>query len=72
MNIKTGRVYHPAPEKVGGIGLVRSQLAIEFSASFDFENGETNAPTHFTWRDKRYKLDTVWYKDKLMRGVRQK
>ncbi|CAB3373515.1 Hypothetical predicted protein [Cloeon dipterum] len=25
----SGRVYHPAPEKVGGIGLVRSQLAIE-------------------------------------------
>lgn len=65
MNIKTGRVYHPAPEKAGEIGLVRSNLAIEFSASFNFENGEGNAPTHFMWRDKRYQLDTKWYRDKL-------
>lgn len=72
MNISTGRVYHPAPEKAGGIGLVRSKLAIEFSTSFDFENGEANAPTHFTWRNERYKLDTEWYRDKLMRGVNKK
>ncbi|XP_011685909.1 PREDICTED: UPF0598 protein CG30010 [Wasmannia auropunctata] len=52
MNVKTGRVYHPAPEKAGGIGLVRSNLAIEFSASFNFENGEGNPPTHFAWCDK--------------------
>ncbi|KYM94141.1 PREDICTED: UPF0598 protein CG30010 isoform X1 [Cyphomyrmex costatus] len=65
MNIKTGRVYHPAPEKIGGIGLVRSNLAIEFSALFNFENGEENAPTHFVWRNERYQLDTEWYKDKL-------
>ncbi|XP_024883812.1 UPF0598 protein CG30010-like [Temnothorax curvispinosus] len=65
MNIKTGRVYHPATEKAGGIGLVRSNLAIEFSTSFNFENGEGNAPTHFVWRDKRYQLDTEWYRDKL-------
>lgn len=70
MNVNTGRVYHPAPEKSGGIGLVRSNVAIEFSAFFDFENGQENAPTHFTWKDKRYELDTVWYRDKLTRGVR--
>ncbi|XP_072762802.1 UPF0598 protein CG30010 isoform X2 [Anoplolepis gracilipes] len=69
MNVNTGRVYHPAPEKSGGIGLVRSNVAIEFSAFFDFENGQENAPTHFTWKDKRYELDTVWYRDKLTRGV---
>lgn len=65
MNVKTGRVYHPAPQKAGGIGLVRSNLAIEFSASFNFENGEGHAPTHFIWRDKQYQLDTEWYRDKL-------
>ncbi|XP_050454565.1 UPF0598 protein CG30010 isoform X4 [Cataglyphis hispanica] len=70
MNINTGRVYHPAPEKTGGIGLVRSNIAIEFSAFFDFENGQENAPTHFMWKDKRYELDKIWYKDKLTRGIR--
>ncbi|KAL0126720.1 hypothetical protein PUN28_005230 [Cardiocondyla obscurior] len=65
MNVKTGRVYHPAPEKSGGIGLVRSNLAIEFSASFNFKNGERNPPTHFAWRDKLYQLDTEWYRDKV-------
>lgn len=70
MNVNTGRVYHPAPEKTGGIGLVRSNLAIEFSAFFDFENGQENAPTHFTWKDKRYELNTVWYRSKSTRGIR--
>ncbi|XP_029678985.1 UPF0598 protein CG30010 isoform X1 [Formica exsecta] len=70
MNVNTGRVYHPALEKTGGIGLVRSNIAIEFSAFFDFENGQESAPTHFMWKDKRYELDTVWYKDKLTQGVR--
>ncbi|KAL6431494.1 hypothetical protein ACFW04_007237 [Cataglyphis niger] len=70
MNINTGRVYHPAPGKTGGIGLVRSNIAIEFSAFFDFENGQENAPTHFMWKDKRYELDKIWYKDKLTRGIR--
>lgn len=68
MNVNTGRVYHPAPEKMGGIGLVRSNLAIEFSTLFDFENGEENAPTHFKWKCKRYKLETDWYKNKLPRS----
>ncbi|KAH0953269.1 hypothetical protein HN011_001760 [Eciton burchellii] len=66
MNTNTGRVYHPAPEKIGGIGLVRSNLAIEFSTLFNFENGEENVPTHFTWKNKQYKLDTEWFKDKLI------
>lgn len=65
MNIKSGRVYHPAPERAGGIGLVRSKLAIEFSAFFDFENSESNPPTHFTWRGKRHELDCNWYKSLL-------
>lgn len=65
MNIKTGRVYHPASEKIGGIGLVKSKFAIEISSYFEFENGDDKHPTHLTWRNKRYVLDNEWYHDKL-------
>lgn len=58
---ETGRVYHPAPERVGSIGLIRSKLAIEFSKSFQFDFGETKPPTHFTFEGTTYKLDTNWY-----------
>lgn len=57
---KTGRVYHPAPERAGGIGLVKSSLAIEFSKSFKFNNSEENPPTHFTWNGQLYEL-VKWY-----------
>ncbi|CAG0887044.1 unnamed protein product [Darwinula stevensoni] len=53
---QTGRIYHPAAEKVGGVGLIRSGLAIEFSTHFKFENGDQNPPTHFTWDGKTYEL----------------
>ncbi|XP_053998436.1 UPF0598 protein CG30010 isoform X1 [Hylaeus anthracinus] len=66
MNIQSGRVYHPAPEKVGGIGLVRSKIAIEISTLFNFEKGEEHSPTHFLWKNKSYFLDTEWCKDKIM------
>ena len=54
-----GRVYHPAPEKVGGIGLISDKLSIEWTAEkrFDFENGEHNPPTHFNWSLERIPLD---------------
>ncbi|KAF7992993.1 hypothetical protein HCN44_005774 [Aphidius gifuensis] len=65
MNIKTGRVYHPASEKIGGIGLVKSKFAIELSPYFEFTNGEDKHPTHLTWRGKRFVLDSQWYHDKL-------
>ena len=64
---KTGRVYHPAPERAGGIGLVRSNLAIEFSKYFKFDNSEENPPTHFSWNGKVYEL-VKWY-DKLPENV---
>lgn len=60
---ETGRVYHPAPEKVGAIGLIRSKLAIEFSKGFGFDNGESNPPTHFTFQNVTYELDTKWFMD---------
>lgn len=69
MNIDSGRVYHPAPDKAGGIGLVRSKIAIELSAFFSFENGEQCSPTHFTWKNKKYTLDGTWCEDKVMQDV---
>ncbi|XP_034950324.1 UPF0598 protein CG30010 [Chelonus insularis] len=65
MNIQTGRIYHPAPIKIGGVGLIRSKLAIEFSSAFEFKNGEDSDPTHFTWKGTRYNLDTQWYREKI-------
>ena len=54
---ESGRVYHPAPEKYGGVGLVKSKIAIEFSKYFIFgDGGEMEPPIHFTWKGKRYDL----------------
>lgn len=58
---KNGRVYHPAPKRVGSIGLIRSKLAIQFSKHFFFENGEQNPPTHFTFDNVLFELDINWY-----------
>lgn len=52
----TGRVYYPAKPELGGIGLVRSALAIEFSKDFQFDDGEDKPPSHFTWKGKKYVL----------------
>ncbi|XP_005092095.1 UPF0598 protein CG30010 [Aplysia californica] len=58
----TGRVYHPAPAKYGGIGLIKSSLAIELSKYFDFEEGdETQPPSHFTWNSSRHKLSNLLF-----------
>lgn len=57
----TGRVYHPAHEKAGSVGLIRSKLAIEFSNQFKFMNGEDQPPTHFTFRGTTYELQNDWY-----------
>ena len=59
----SGRVYHPAPEKVGGVGLIKSSLAIEISPYFIYETGtrEVDPPTHFEWQGEKYKLDNdLW------------
>ncbi|XP_014220136.1 UPF0598 protein CG30010 [Trichogramma pretiosum] len=65
MSVHSGRVYHPAPESIGGVGLVKSSLAIEFSTMFKFEHGEENPPTYFNWEGQEYKLDQEWFKDKM-------
>ena len=46
MQPASGRLYHPAPERTGGVGLVRSALAFELSANFSY-HGDT--PTSFVW-----------------------
>ncbi|XP_065075829.1 UPF0598 protein CG30010-like isoform X2 [Ochlerotatus camptorhynchus] len=58
----SGRVYHPAPERYGSVGLIRSKLAIELSRHFTFLNGEEQPPTHFTWDSIKHKLDSEWWK----------
>ncbi|XP_053640806.2 UPF0598 protein CG30010 isoform X1 [Cherax quadricarinatus] len=56
MQVETGRVYHPAPEHVGGVGLVRSQLSIQLSAHFIFNNSEQQPPTHISWKGRQVEL----------------
>jgi len=50
----SGRLYHPAPEKLHGVGLVRSQLAIELSKGFRFNDDE---PTHLEFGGQVHQLD---------------
>lgn len=59
MDPRNGRVYHPAAPQVGGIGLVRSKLAIELSQHFEFLAGEAS-PTHFQWNGERLELQNEW------------
>ncbi|ELT94848.1 hypothetical protein CAPTEDRAFT_177483 [Capitella teleta] len=54
---ESGRIYHPGPPETGGVGLVKSSLAIEMSKSFEFgDSGEYDPPTHFTWAEEKYEL----------------
>eukprot|EP00057_Strongylocentrotus_purpuratus_P027141 XP_011681615.1 PREDICTED: LOW QUALITY PROTEIN: UPF0598 protein C8orf82-like [Strongylocentrotus purpuratus] len=53
----SGRIYHPATRKTGGVGLIKSSIAIDISTCLEFgEKGEYSPPTHFTWMGKRYTL----------------
>lgn len=63
MPAESGRVYHPASGQYGSVGLIRSKMAIEFSKYFEFERGEHEPPTHFTWNNTRYTLENEWMKD---------
>lgn len=65
----TGRVYHPAAERQGGIGLIRSKLSIEFSKHFEFDgndddevelDGTLRSPSRFVWNGQVYQLDSGW------------
>ncbi|KAM3875803.1 UPF0598 protein C8orf82 homolog [Diretmus argenteus] len=58
MHPASGRLYHPCSERVGGVGLVRSALAIELSPSFVYapERGQSGQPTHFLWKGQQHTL----------------
>lgn len=51
-----GRLYHPAPERAGGVGLVRSALAFELSACFEYPPGASALPSHVRWQGRRLAL----------------
>lgn len=60
---ESGRIYHPGPEKVGGVALIKSSLAIELSPHFEYQKGnqENDPPTHFNWKGICHELDnSVW------------
>jgi hypothetical protein len=61
MLLESGRLYHPAPERVGGAGLVKSSLSIELSNRFKYESDETthSAPLAFEWNGRVYQLTNV-------------
>jgi hypothetical protein len=52
---------------VGGVGLVRSQLAIDFSEWFEFGD-EHKYPTHFMWDGRKYKLERDWYYEAVQKN----
>ena len=55
----SGRVYHTGPTLLGGVGLVKSSLALEFSRFFVYEEGvsESHPPVAFRWRGRTHTLD---------------
>ncbi|KAJ7338223.1 hypothetical protein JRQ81_010928 [Phrynocephalus forsythii] len=56
MSPENGRLYHPGPEKAGGVGLVKSSLAFELSPCFQYDRGPGQPPTHFHWQNTRHAL----------------
>lgn len=57
---ESGRVYHSALDNVGGVGLVKSSLALELSRFFRYEemtNPEVAPPVSFRWNGRDLKLD---------------
>lgn len=63
MDVENGRVYHPASEQHGSIGLVSSRTAIELSKMFIFSDKEEYVPTHFMWNNNKHILDPNWFKN---------
>lgn len=59
--LNSGRVYHPSSERTGGIGLIKSSLAIEISPNFVYDNKKSSFPTHFNWDNSKFKLTHKLY-----------
>lgn len=58
MHPVSGRVYHPCSEHGGGVGLIRSALAIELSPSFFYaqDDSQSGQPTHFLFNGEKHRL----------------
>lgn len=63
MDVENGRVYHPANEQHGSVGLVSSRTAIELSKLFIYADADNYVPTHFKWDNKEHVLDSNWFKN---------
>ena len=46
MHPENGRLYHSGPDRIGGVGLLKSSLADELSSFFLYESA-SKSPTHF-------------------------
>ena len=57
----SGRVYHMGPDRLGGVGLIKSSLAIELSRFFVYEEGACDGdhPVWFRWQGRMWKPDTT-------------
>ncbi|CAL1263418.1 unnamed protein product, partial [Larinioides sclopetarius] len=67
---ESGRVYHPGPESTGGIGLIKSSLAIQFSQKFIYgnKNNIDEMPISFLWKGIEYPLtDETLQKLKILK-----
>lgn len=55
---RSGRLYHPGPVKTGGVGLVKSSLAIQLSQNFTYKDQSCteDPPVNFIWRNNKYIL----------------
>ena len=64
----TGRIYHPAKEKVGGFGLIADKLSILWTQEkrFVFQNEDIDPPTEFIWENRNINL-TNELQDKVNR-----
>ncbi|PRD19440.1 UNVERIFIED_CONTAM: UPF0598 protein [Trichonephila clavipes] len=55
---ESGRIYHPGPEATGGVGLIKSSLAIQLSQKFIYQNKENtdDMPISFVWKGVEHNL----------------
>lgn len=56
----SGRVYHSGPDLAGGVGLVKSSLALELSPFFEYQSKddpESSSPVRLQWKGKSHELD---------------
>ena len=77
MDESNGRIYHPAAEKAGGVGLVKSALALQIASRFVYPRSESGAertpiskPTHFIWNGTQYELDYKLITNRLLSHVK--